>query len=193
MVYMRIDQIMIKEMLGVKHVGLYSAAVGLSESWYFVSAIIASSLFPAILNAKKKSEELYLLRLRQLYNLMAQIALIVAILMTFLSRFIITLLYGNAFEGASGVFVALGAVRGKWLVSENLQIMSAKTMLFGALINILLNYFLIPKYGIMGSAIATVISYVFAVYISLFFYKNTREHFYLLSRVLNPVRLLSIT
>lgn len=202
MVYMRIDQIMIKEMLGVKQVGLYSAAVRISESWYFVPSTIATSLFPAILNAKQKSEELYLSMLRQLYNLMAKMAFIVAILMTFFSRFIITLLYGQEFEGASdvlavhiwtGVFVALGAVRGKWLVSENLQIMSAKTMSIGALMNIALNIVLIPRYGIIGAAIGTVISYVFAVYFSLFFYKNTRDHFYLLSRVLNPVRLCLIS
>ena len=51
--YMRIDQIMIKEMLGEKDVGLYSAAVRLSEAWYFVPVIIATSIFPAIINAKK--------------------------------------------------------------------------------------------------------------------------------------------
>lgn len=201
MVYMRIDQVMIKAMLGAREVGLYSAAVRLSESWYFVPAIIANSLFPAILNAKKNSEIFYYERLQRLYDLMALMALIVALLMTFLSTPVVTLLYGQAFRGAAGVlavhvwagvFVALGSVRGKWLLSENLQIISAENMATGAVINVILNYILIPRYGIMGAAIATVISYGFAVYVSLLFYKNARKTFYLLSRALNPIRLLSV-
>ena len=132
---------------------------------------------------------------------MLRMALIVATLMTFFSRFVITLLYGQDFAGASGVlavhvwtgvFLALGTVREKWLVSENLQIISLKTIFLVAVIDIILNYLLIPKYGIMGAAVATVIAYVLAVYIALFFYKKTREHFCLLTRILNPLRLFTI-
>ncbi len=58
-IYMRIDQVMIKNMLGAEAVGNYAVAVKLSEVWYFIPMIITSSLFPAIINAKKVSEELY--------------------------------------------------------------------------------------------------------------------------------------
>ena len=50
---MKIDQVMIKEMLGAEAVGQYAAAVRLSEVWYFIPIIIASSLFPAIVILKK--------------------------------------------------------------------------------------------------------------------------------------------
>ena len=55
MVYMRIDQIMIKEMLDNEALGNYAAAVRFSEVWYFIPTAICSSLFPAIINAKKIS------------------------------------------------------------------------------------------------------------------------------------------
>ncbi len=58
--YMKIDQIMIQNMLGSREVGQYAAAVRLSEVWYFIPMVISSSLFPAILNAKKISKELIL-------------------------------------------------------------------------------------------------------------------------------------
>ncbi|HNW40083.1 MAG TPA: flippase [Candidatus Omnitrophota bacterium] len=201
MVFMRSDQMMIKGMLGVKQVGLYSAVVGIAEAWYFTPFIIASSLFPAILNAKKNNRELYLLRLRQLYNLMLQMSLSFAVLMTFFSGPLIRLFYGQTFDEVSGVlavnvwagvFAALGAVRFKWLVSENLQIILVKTTVLGAVLNVILNYILIPQCGIMGSSIATIISSAFMVYASLFFYKETREHFYLLTKVFNPAQWLSI-
>jgi O-antigen/teichoic acid export membrane protein len=52
-VYMKIDQVMIKEMLDSEAVGQYAAAVRMSEVWYFIPVVISSSLFPAIINAKK--------------------------------------------------------------------------------------------------------------------------------------------
>jgi len=56
-VYMKIDQVMIKEMLGSEAVGQYAVAVRLSELWYFIPMIVVSSLFPAIINAKEISEK----------------------------------------------------------------------------------------------------------------------------------------
>ncbi len=59
MIYMRIDQVMIQNMLGSEATGIYSAAVRISEAWYFIPMVITSSLFPAIINSKKHSENLY--------------------------------------------------------------------------------------------------------------------------------------
>ena len=50
-IYMKIDQVMIKQMLGADQVGLYAAAVRLSEVWYFIPIVITASVFPAIIPA----------------------------------------------------------------------------------------------------------------------------------------------
>jgi len=63
-IYMKIDQIMIKEMLGKLSVGHYAAAIKISEAWYFVPIVINSSLFPAIINAKKRSRKEFYKRLK---------------------------------------------------------------------------------------------------------------------------------
>jgi O-antigen/teichoic acid export membrane protein len=138
-IYMKIDQIMIKEMLDSEAVGQYAAAVRLSEAWYFIPMVISASLFPAIINAKKVSEELYYARLQKFYDLMVWIAIAIAIPMTFMSEWVVELLYGEAYSEASGVlmihiwagvFVFLGVASGKWLVSENLQMLSVKYGVF---------------------------------------------------------------
>ena len=187
-IYMKTDQIMIKEMLGNEAVGQYSAAVRLSEAWYFIPMIISSSLFPAILNAKKKSEELYYERLQKLYDLMVIIALSIAFPMTFLSDGLINLLYGNAYQEASsilmihiwtGVFVFLGVASGKWFVIENLQKYSFYRTLAGAIVNICLNFILIPKYNIYGAAIATLVAQATASFLLDFFNKQTKKMFYM--------------
>ena len=102
-IYMKIDQVMIKEILGIEAVGQYAAAAKLSEAWYFIPMVIASSLFPAIINAKKQSKKLYLSRLQKLYDLMVWMAIIIAIPVTFMSDWLINLLYGAQYSQAGGV------------------------------------------------------------------------------------------
>ena len=68
-IYSRIDQIMIKEMLNSEAVGYYSVAVRLTEMWLFITTALTTTFFPAIINAKKQDEALYLDRIQNLYNL----------------------------------------------------------------------------------------------------------------------------
>jgi O-antigen/teichoic acid export membrane protein len=200
-IYMKIDQVMIQSMLGSEAVGQYAAAVRLSEAWYFIPMVIASSLFPAIINAKKISEELYYARLQKLYDLMVWMAIAIAIPMTFLSDWIVELLYGVEYSEAgsvlmihiwAGVFVFLGVASSKWLLTENLQIFSTINTTIGAIVNIILNYIFIENYGIEGSAWATLISHFVAAYLSLLFWNKTRINFINLSKSLFFIGILNV-
>jgi len=82
-IYMKIDQIMLGQIVGDEAVGIYSAAVRVSEVWYFVPVMIAASVFPAILEAKKRSEAQYYQRLQRLFDLMVWLSVIIALPMTF--------------------------------------------------------------------------------------------------------------
>jgi len=180
-VYMRIDQVMIKNMLGDREAGLYSAAVKLVEVWYFIPMIITQSVFPAIVNAKQVSEELYYKRLQKLYALMVWIGILIALPITFLSNWIIKFLYGQAYLASakvlvisiwSGVFVFLGVAFSSYLVSENWNNKSFYRTLLGGILNIVLNYIAIPKYGITGAAISTLLSQFTANYLYDIFDKD---------------------
>jgi len=191
--YMKIDQIMIKNILGSVEVGQYAAAVRLSEIWYFIPMVLSSSLFPAILNARKVSKELYYSRIQQLYDLMAWIAIAIAIPIMFLSDWIVYLLYGAQFSEAVGVlmihiwsavFVFLGVASGKWFIAEGLQRYSFYRTLFGAILNVGLNFALIPQYGIYGAAIATLAAQIMASYLFNVMNKKSRITFILQSKAL---------
>lgn len=190
-IYMRIDQIMIKEILGEHQAGIYSAAVRISESFYFIAVLLTASLFPAIINAKKTNELLYISRLQKLYTFMVWLSILIALPMVLLSDWLIILLYGNAYEQASSVliihawsitFVFLGVASSKWLIAENMQMLSFLRTFYGMIINIILNFFLIKKYGIIGAAIATLIAQATAAYFFDFFNKKTRINFILKSK-----------
>lgn len=191
--YMRIDQVMIKEMLDNNAVGQYAAAVKLSEAWYFLPIVICGSVFPAIASSKKVDERQYYKRLQRLYNLMAFIACIVALIVTFLSGWLIDFLYGEEFKGASevllvhvwaGVFVSLGVAAGKWILMENLQVYTNYFLFIGMVFNIVLNLFFIDLYGILGAAIATIFSQAIASYFASFIFVKTRKRFYMLTKSL---------
>lgn len=197
-IYMKIDQIMIKWMLGNEATGNYGVAVRLSELWNFIPIAICGSVFPAILNAKKISEQFYLNRLQWLYDLMVGISVAIAIPMTFLSNFVVTLLFGEAYHNAGGVlslyiwsavFTFLGVANGKWIVSENLQIYRMISVAVAAIINVVLNILFIRTMGINGAALATLISYAVAAYFSLLFSNRTRVMFVSCSRSLNLIGL----
>jgi O-antigen/teichoic acid export membrane protein len=186
MVYMRIDQIMIMKIIGEKEMGLFSAAVRLSEAWYFVPMIITNSLFPAVLNAKKTNEAEYKKRMQRLFNLMFIISIGVAIPISIASPWLINLFYGEAYHAAAkiltlhvwtGVFVSLGVASSNWFLAENLQKFALWKTIAGAVINILLNLLLIPKLGIIGAAFSTLACQMCA---SVFFnalYKKSRPIF----------------
>ena len=188
MIYMKIDQIMIKEMMDSTAVGVYSAAVRLSEAWYFVPMLVSQSLFPAILSAKKVSESLYKLRLQRLLNLMMWCSIAVAAVFTFASEYIVNFLYGSSYEGAgiilsiqvwAGIAVSSGVVSSNWFVIEGLQKFSMYRTSAGAVSNIILNLILIPQFGIVGSAVATLFSQLIASVLLNAFFSNTRLIFIL--------------
>ncbi len=200
-IYLRIDQVMIKQMLDAEAVGQYAAAVKLSEACYFIPVIVCGSLFPAIINAKKQSEELYNARLQKLYSLMLWIAIPITAVMTLFASNIIRFLYGMEFSKAgpvlaiyswASIFVFLGVASSKWYLVENLQFFSFINSVIGAVVNIVLNLILIKKYGIVGAAWATVISYGCAAYLLNFAYPKTRSNFYRLSRTFNILRVVRV-
>lgn len=192
-IYMKIDQVMIKEYLGNGEVGQYSAAVRLSEAWYFIPTIICSSLFPAIINAKLKDEKLYMDRLQKLYNLMVVLGAVIILPVLTLSDWMIQILYGEPFQRSAGVlnihilgsvFVFLGVANQKWFISENFQAYNIICLGFGMLVNIVLNTIMIPRMGIMGAAYATLISQFVASVLAPVFFKKTRNSFFMMLKAL---------
>ncbi len=189
MIYMRTDQIMIRNMLGEREVGLYSAAVSLSEVWYMIPGIIVNSTFPAIVEAKKISKDLYYTRLEQLFSVMAWIAILIAIFMTIAGKFIILFLLGQDYIEASrvlsiytwaGIFVFLGVARSQWIVAENLQTYGFFFTSMAAILNIVMNIVFIKYLRLLGAACATLISNMFSVIVFPMFFSCTRKSSFML-------------
>lgn len=183
-IYMRIDQIMISMMIGNQENGLYSAAVKLAEVWYFIPIIVMSSVYPKIISLKDKDSISFYKSLQKLYHLMTIIAYIASIPFSIFSGFIIHLFYGYQY-GASApmlaimiwttLFVNLGAVRNALVMIMNWGKLHLMIMIIASLVNIALNFMLIPRYGGLGAATATLIAQGLSAYGLCFCFPQLRQ------------------
>jgi len=186
-IYNRIDQIMIGELLNDQAVGYYSVATKLSESFIVFPTIIAFSIIPTIIIFRKKNIVYYHKKLKFVYDITIIPILFVALTVTYFSDWIIIFLFGSDYEAASSVlvihiwsivFTAMAVVSGKYLINEGLQKITMHRHLIGLVINIILNYLMIPMYGIQGAAMATLMSLALSNYIFDALKKETRLIFF---------------
>lgn len=179
-IYLRIDQVMLGELAGNEEVGVYSVAVRLAEVWLFIPAAIYWSVFPSVVEAKELGAELFYGRLQKLYNLMAFSAYAVALPAALLAQWLVPALFGEAY-GRGGpmlavlvwanIFISLEMARSAFLTAMNWTRIYLLTVSLGCVLNIVLNFYLIPLYGGMGAVVASLLAYWFAAHGSCFLFK----------------------
>jgi O-antigen/teichoic acid export membrane protein len=173
--YMRIDQIMLKEMLGERELGIYAAALALAQAWNIIPATLVASLAPFVARKKSRSEAEYQDALVIIFRFFAIVAFMGAGLTAFASPWIIGLLYGAEYQSSAVVLSALvfvivlvfqGMAQTLWVINNNVRIANLIGASLAALISILANLVLIREYGIMGA----VFSYMIAQGASVVFF-----------------------
>lgn len=183
-IYTTFDKVMIGELLDDYSVGIYSAAAQIATLWYFLPMAIIVSFKPKIFEKLKKDRIDFNESIQNLYVIITLIGLAASIFISIFSKTIVNIIYGSDYMAASlvltisvwgGIFATLGTVRSIWLASLNLQKFTLVYTVTGVLLNILLNFILIPIFGIHGAAITTVFSQLFSNVFSLMIFKKTRE------------------
>jgi PST family polysaccharide transporter len=191
--YMKMDQIMLKFMCGDRETGIYLAAVRLSELWNFIPVVICSSIYPSILKARETDSVKYAKRMQLLFDGLYFIGLALSVFSTLFAAPIVKTLFGSAYLASvpvlqvhiwSTIAIFLGIASGQWLLAEGLQFISLIRTALGLLVNLMLNLVLIPNYGALGAALATTVSYSVAVLAGVMLTHQTRPAFEMLLRTL---------
>ncbi|MCB0097667.1 MAG: oligosaccharide flippase family protein [Caldilineaceae bacterium] len=171
--YMKVDQVMLRQMVTDEAAGLYAVAVRISESWYFFPTVIMSSFFPVLSTTIRQDPAAYYARTYMLMRFMVALSVCVAIPMTFFSEPIITLVFGMQYRDAgpilavhiwSGLSVAMGITTSPWIFHYGYTKIALYRTLVGLFVNLLLNLLLIPSLAGLGAAIATTVSYACATF-----------------------------
>ncbi|WKD22043.1 flippase [Pseudoalteromonas sp. KG3] len=191
--YLKIDQIMIAQLVNSEAVAYYAAAAKLSEFWYVFPILIANVFTAQLSQYKFRNQKQYTMLIRQLICLMTMAAIILSIIIWLISEPLITFLYGEVYQQSAAIlsvhifasiFIFQRAILSKWLIIEKLYKFSFLSSILGAITNIILNLIFIPKYQGLGAAWATVISYMVASYGFLFFNIKTKQYALLLHQAM---------
>ncbi len=168
LLYMSTDQILIKYFLDFEQVGLYATAVKLIMVFYVIPSIISNILYPKIINQYKTlNHKEFIEKIQVLYFFNLIISILILIFFILFGERIILFLFGDNFIESIEVlyvysfgliFVFFSSLNNKLLVLENMQKLMLGRTIFGLIVNFCSNIILIPKYGIIGGAISTVLT-----------------------------------
>lgn len=192
--YMRIDQIMIKHILDVYQLGLYSAATKMYEGWIMIPFVISMSLLPAVVRARENSKERYHQGLTCLFALVFWGSVLVALFISIFGTKIIEITFGEAYREAglsliiimwASAFAALSFVSARYLTVEGLESKIFMRTVVALVLNIFLNFVLIPLYGIEGAAISTLISIIVSSYLLDYFDPKLKHQLEMKNRALS--------
>lgn len=174
MVYSRIDQIMIKELLGARSLGIYAAALPLSQFWQVIPMTLATSLAPFIAKSKLADEGAYRKTLVLVFRAFFYLGVACTALTWLVSDFLVKRLFGPDYAAAasvlnihavSNVFCFLGVAHGLWLVNERRFAVRLYGTMFAGLATIALNFLLLPRLGVVGAAYVAILAQVIAAFL----------------------------
>ena len=194
-VFAQTDKIMLKAMLSEEAVGIYSAAVTCAGITSFVFSAIIDSFRPTVFEKKKDSKEAYEKSLILCYSVIIYLSLAQSLVCTVFSKIIIQVLYGADYAASATVlglvvwyttFSYLGPIRNIWILAENKQKYLWVINFSGAMTNIILNAVLIPFIGVMGAALASLITQMFTNVVIGFIMKPIRYNNRLMLKGCNP-------
>lgn len=182
--YMKIGQLLLSGLLDDAALGVYSAAIRVSETLNFLPVILASSLLPSLLRARDAGPDIYKATRMRFFRLNALLAFAICVPLTVLSPWIIRILYGTQFAGSASVlavhawsllFVFMGVARGQHLLNERQLYWSLLSTIWGLGANVGFSLLLIPRYGPLGAAYAVLLAYSIAAVGSPFLFRATRS------------------
>jgi O-antigen/teichoic acid export membrane protein len=167
----RIDQVMLHTMAGDAVLGPYVAAVNITELFTTLPVALMAPMFPLLARAWREDKAGFERDTDMSFRLLMAIVFLLCPLVTLFAGPVVGLLYGVAFR-ASGPLLAVliwseaavffEVVLTNAIVARDLQRFLPLATMMGAAVNIALNAWWIPRYGAMGSAWATNISYTLA-------------------------------
>ena len=198
-VYTRTDQIMIEHFLGSYEVGIYSAAVRLYELPFIITTIISGTLTPLLYKKYNENKNEFFALTLKILSYMSLLAYIIIAFYWIFGKDIILLLFGEKYLESYNVLIILSVIiliqfvsflRSSYLILINQQKLFFYIGIVLSLSNIIINYFLIPVYGIMGAIYATLIVRIISLFVYSFF-SPTKLYFYIQIKSLIAIKIFN--
>lgn len=181
--YAKVDQLMIQYYLNSYELGLYSAALRVTEPLVFFPVIVLTLIYPAMIKLKGNDDYNFLQLLDGLSQAFYLISLLMVVSFLLYGEQLFIMLFGlNYLDSVPVVLVQLCTLvfvyqitwMSRVMVVNGLQKYEIPRTFIGMIVNIVLNYLLIGRFGIIGAAISTLITMIFSCVIWQLFFKEVR-------------------
>jgi PST family polysaccharide transporter len=183
--YVRIEQLLVKLVLGDYALGIYYAAVRISETWLFVPAVIIATIYPALVAKRERGDPVGLQqRLQLMFDTLTGLGYALAISVTIAAPLLVPLIFGSAYQAAVPVliiqawtapFLFSGAARAQYFLLENVTVYHTICALIGIATNIPLALWWMPHLGAAGAALAAFAASGIAGYATSYFFPKLRD------------------
>lgn len=186
--YMQLDKIMLRKIENDTSVGLYSAASTIAVLWEFIPGSIMNSANPILVKLYDEDKEKFKFQYQMMLMGITGLGILVGIGFTVFSKLTVLILYGEDYLGAvpalsiliwATCFSMIGSMRSVWLIVADKNRYSKYFTIMGAVLNAVLNVYAIPRWGLVGASITTLVSEVFVSLMAPACFGETREFLYL--------------
>jgi O-antigen/teichoic acid export membrane protein len=199
MIYARTDLIMIGSMLNMEQVGIYSISVQIMSVVIIAIVPIQVSIYPRMLEWYKESQDMYYEKYQIISSLATWLFILGAVISLIVAPVFFDSLFSDEYSKSVDVFMIhlVGAlfIYNAVLRSSHFTITGYTKVLMvsqiiAVFINILLNYLLIPEFGIIGAAIATAVTQFLSLFVSNLFCKDSKNIFWIQLKGINPLNII---
>ena len=167
MIFFKVDMVMLSMMVDEVSVGIYAASYRLIDALAIMPSLVMSIVYPIFSKNYLNSKESLNLIFEKSQKFLILIAIPIGIGTTLLAEELILLIYGSQYVLSAiplriliwaSVLSYVNSVPSTLLNSMNRQKILMKYTCIGAILNICLNYLLIPTMTYAGASIATVLT-----------------------------------
>lgn len=199
LIYTQTDRLMINHYLGIEEVGVYTIGMQLSNILAILIGPIQNSLFPKFLELYRNDYQKYYNFYKLTNTIITQFYLIITLISIIVVKYTFKYVYSSQYDGAILIYSILafsvfikanGSLQTSHMTIKNITKKSFYKTLVSLILNIILNILLIPKYGINGAAIATLITQFIALFLIDFFIKEYQEQAIIQLKSLNLIYLI---
>ncbi len=202
LVFMKVDQVMLFHMTSAREVGAYGSMMYLNERLFVFIGVVMTAFYPYLSEKHRSDPEQYLRAVRIGHKLFSIVAIPMAVFMIANHEAVVAAIFGTDFASESRalaylagalLFIYWGAINQKVLIITH----ALKLDLFfagsSALVSIALNLLLIPRYGIVGAAIASLFSHGFYFWAQFFIPRYRPYNYYILLSIPAPLAMALVS
>ncbi|CAN5781433.1 hypothetical protein BH11BAC4_BH11BAC4_11650 [soil metagenome] len=178
----RVDQLILSYFLPPASLGVYSICGSIGQMLWILPGSIRQILFNKNAELEKEADRKALTARYHAFFMVT--GLVITGVFIILSGFIVSFLYGKDFLPAvvplqiylvgTGIYIGT-MILTKYFVGAKQIIINSYIQLFSAAIGLITAFLLISRYGIIGAAISSSLSYIASYLLSLYFFKDFKQ------------------